>query len=172
MFRSILMIAALTNLAGATGAGKAETFPGKAARSGTYKRPLLDVGGKRYELKASGKADASVAKTLARFSKGDTGRYTITGTLTDLMVRPDFAKHDGFYWKVELAHDGDTGKKLAAGGPVGDGHGRPDSATFKIEKTSLRPGELIRLVIHPNRWWGTDMTRIEDLRIERLDGPR
>src|SRR5512137_2884068 len=33
-------------------AADGETFIGTAARSGTYKRPLLDVGGKRYELKA------------------------------------------------------------------------------------------------------------------------
>ncbi len=61
-------------------AAESETFTGTAARSGTYKRPLLDVDGKRYELKASDKADASVAEMLAKFSKGDTGTYVVTGT--------------------------------------------------------------------------------------------
>jgi hypothetical protein len=45
-----------------------------------HKRPLLIVGGARYELKASDKADASVAEKLARFSKGDTGTYVVKGT--------------------------------------------------------------------------------------------
>jgi RNA polymerase sigma factor (sigma-70 family) len=56
-------------------------FTGTASATGTYKRPLLLVGDKRYELKASDKADASVAETLAKFSKGDTGTYTVKGTL-------------------------------------------------------------------------------------------
>jgi hypothetical protein len=56
-----------------------ETFIGTAARTGTYKRPLLIVDGKRYELKASNKADASVGETLARFSAGDTNWYTVVG---------------------------------------------------------------------------------------------
>ena len=49
-------------------AAESETFRGTAARSGTYKRPLLDVDGKRYELKASDKADAAVAEALDKFS--------------------------------------------------------------------------------------------------------
>ena len=57
-----------------------ETLTGTAAASGTFKRPLLIVNGKRYELKASNKADASVAEALARFSKGDTGTYVVKGT--------------------------------------------------------------------------------------------
>jgi hypothetical protein len=60
-------------------AAEAETFTGTAAASGTYKRPLLIVDGKRYELKASDTADASVAETLAKFSKGDAGTYTVKG---------------------------------------------------------------------------------------------
>jgi hypothetical protein len=46
-------------------AAESETFTGTAAASGTYKRPQLLVDGKRYELKASNKADASVAEVLA-----------------------------------------------------------------------------------------------------------
>jgi len=46
-------------------AAESETFTAAAAASGTYKRPQLLVDGKRYELKASQKADASVAEALA-----------------------------------------------------------------------------------------------------------
>ena len=95
------------------------------------------------------------------------GQYTITGKATDMMVRPNFPRHDGFYWKVELAREGDAGKKLAAGGPVGDGKGRPDSADIKIGKTACKAGQQMRIVVHPNRWWGTDMTDLQ-LTIERV----
>src|SRR5215471_13063012 len=61
-------------------AAESETFTGAAAASGTYKRPQLLVDGKRYGLKASDKAGASVAEVLARFSKGDTGTYVAKGT--------------------------------------------------------------------------------------------
>lgn len=57
-----------------------ETFTGTAARTGTYKRPLLDVDGKRYELKASDRADPSAAEMLVKFSQGDTGTYAVVGT--------------------------------------------------------------------------------------------
>lgn len=67
------------NVVGLHGAGS-ETFTGTAAATGTYKRPLLIVDGKRYELTASDKADAAVAATLVKFSKGNVGKYTIKGT--------------------------------------------------------------------------------------------
>jgi hypothetical protein len=63
----------------ARGAVLSETITGTAARSGTFHRPLLDVGGKRYELKPSVRADASVPELLKKFSGGDTGRYVIKG---------------------------------------------------------------------------------------------
>src|SRR6516164_9924398 len=75
-----IALAALLGSAAGLSAAKSETFTGTAAASGTYKRPQLLVDGKRYELKASDKADASVAETLARFSKGDTGTYVVKGT--------------------------------------------------------------------------------------------
>ena len=56
-------------------AARRETFTGAAVASGTHQRPQLLVDGKRYELRASAKADASVAQTLAGFSRGDTGTY-------------------------------------------------------------------------------------------------
>jgi len=78
--KSILMVVALMSLAGAVYAAETETFTGTAARTGTYRRPLLIVDGKRYELNASDKADAAVAEMLAKFSKGDKGTYVVKGT--------------------------------------------------------------------------------------------
>src|SRR5262245_48993070 len=75
-----LALVALVGSAVRLSAAESETFTGTAAASGTYKRPQLLVDGKRYELKASDKADASVAEVLARFSKGDTGTYVVKGT--------------------------------------------------------------------------------------------
>ncbi len=79
---SLVFIALVTLFASAVQlcAAGSETFTGTAARTGTYKRPLLLADGKRYELKASDKADASVAETLATFSTGDTNSYAIVGT--------------------------------------------------------------------------------------------
>ena len=96
-----------------------------------------------------------------------TGRYTISGKVTDLQVQPQYRQHDGFTWMIEVADGGQRGKLIKKGKPLGDGHGRPDSARFKAENVSIRRGKLLRLVIHPNNWWGSDMTRVE-LRIERL----
>src|SRR6516164_6574868 len=75
-----IALAALLGSAAGLSAAKSETFTGVAAASGTHKRPLLLVDGKRYELKASDKADASVTKMLAKFSKGDAGTYVVKGT--------------------------------------------------------------------------------------------
>jgi hypothetical protein len=80
LWKNMLLAVALTSLAGAAFAAESETFTGTAARSSTYKRPLLIVDGKRYEFKASDKADASVAEMLAKFSQGDTGTNVVTGT--------------------------------------------------------------------------------------------
>ncbi len=76
----LLALTALLASAVQVSPAESETFTGTAARTGTYKRPLLVVDGKRYELKASNKADASVAELLAKFSAGDTGTYAIVGT--------------------------------------------------------------------------------------------
>jgi hypothetical protein len=62
-----LALLALVGSAVGLDAAESETFTGAAAASGTYKRPQLLVDGKRYELKASDKADTSVAEVLARF---------------------------------------------------------------------------------------------------------
>jgi hypothetical protein len=79
---SIVSVALVALIGSAVGlyAAECETFTGTAAASGTYKRPQLLVDGKRYELKASDKADASVVQVLDKFSKGDTGTYVVKGT--------------------------------------------------------------------------------------------
>src|SRR5262249_23588122 len=64
----------------AVDSAESETITGVASATGTSKRPLLIVDRKRYELNASDKADPSVAATLAKFSKGDTGTYVVKGT--------------------------------------------------------------------------------------------
>jgi hypothetical protein len=96
-----------------------------------------------------------------------TGKYTVTGKVTDLQVQPQFKQHDGITWMIEVADGGKKGELIKKGDPIGDGGGRPDSAEFKAEKVSVEQGKLLRLVIHPNKWWGSDMTRVE-LRIERV----
>jgi hypothetical protein len=81
--KSIGSLALLALVGSAVGlyAAECETFTGVASTSGTYKRPLLIVDGKRYELKASSdKADASVTDMLGRFSKGDSGTCVVKGT--------------------------------------------------------------------------------------------
>ncbi len=79
---SIIFIALVALVGSGVGsdAAESETFTGTAARTGTYHRPLLLVHGKRYALKASDKADTTVAETLAKLSNGDTGTYVIKGT--------------------------------------------------------------------------------------------
>ncbi len=83
MIRSLDISVALVAVAVsavALSAAEYEAFRGTAARSGTHKRPLLIVDGQRYELKASDKADTSVAELLAKFSDGNTGTYVVQGT--------------------------------------------------------------------------------------------
>jgi hypothetical protein len=94
------------------------------------------------------------------------GVYTISGGVTDVQVKPEFAKHDGIIWKIEIAKEGAVVKKLGQGKPVGDGHGRPESDKFNFPDVKLSKGQLVRLVIHPNKWWGQDLTRIDQFKIE------
>lgn len=76
----VALVALFVTAAG-THAADVQTLTGTAAATRTDKRPLLVVDGKRYELKASDKAEKSVAETLEKFSKGDTGTYTVKGVL-------------------------------------------------------------------------------------------
>ncbi len=94
------------------------------------------------------------------------GTYDISGGVTDLQVQPQFKQHDGIEWIIETADAGKPVKKIGSGGPVGDGNGNPDSDKFSFEKVELNKGQLVRLVIHPRKWWGSDLTRIDSFRIE------
>lgn len=94
------------------------------------------------------------------------GKYDISGGVTDLQVAPDFPQHDGIDWIIEIAQGGALVRKIGSGGPIGDGKGRPDSGTFRHSGIEAKKGQLVRLVIHPRKWWGSDMTRIDSFKIE------
>ncbi len=96
-------------------------------------------------------------------------KYDISGGLTDIQVQPEFKQHDGIDWLLEIAEQGKPLKQLANGGPIGDGNGRPDSGKFSAKNVQASKGQLIRLVIHPRKWWGSDMTRIDSFRIESAE---
>lgn len=96
------------------------------------------------------------------------GVYSVDGKLTDLQVKPAYPKHDGILWRIEVASAGKRGRLIAKGGPIGDGKGRPDHGKFQANNVKVQKGELIRLVIHPNRWWGQDLTRIDSFRVTNL----
>ena len=136
---------------------------------------------------------ASVAIT---YKVPEDGEYNISGGITDMFVMkksPDgvFKKvetpdgrtifylpkqpknEDGVIWVVEVVTDGKAakGKELGRGQPIGDTNAK-DSTTFKIEKAALKKGELVRFVIDPNKWWGTDMTRIDSFKVEPVGGAK
>jgi hypothetical protein len=95
------------------------------------------------------------------------GKYNVSGGLTDLQVDANDPKTDGVLWKVQVANDGKLVRELGvAKQAIGDGRGRPDSGTFKFDAVDLKHGQLVRLVIHPNRWMPTDLTRIDSFKIE------
>jgi sporulation protein YlmC with PRC-barrel domain len=94
------------------------------------------------------------------------GKYDISGTVTDLAVAPQFKQHDGIDWIVETAPGGGpTTRVIGKGGPVGDGNERPESQQFSFNNVELKQGQHIRLVIHPRKWWGSDLTQISGFRI-------
>ena len=94
------------------------------------------------------------------------GKYNIRGKLTDLQVQPQFKQHDGINWSLDVVARDAPARPIGTGGPLGDGHGRPESEEFKFDNVELRKGHLIRLVIHPGKWWGSDMTAIDGFVIE------
>lgn len=97
------------------------------------------------------------------------GNYKVSGEVTDIHVW-EHAKHDGFNWIVELV-EGSNGdnvtKVLGKGGPFGDGGGRPAGGTIELQDVEAKKGQLIRLVIHPGNWWGSDMTKIDGFKVEK-----
>lgn len=101
------------------------------------------------------------------FKVPDDGKYNISGAITDLKVDTGDPKTDGVLWKVQIANDGKQIKQLGIAKPaIGDGRGRPDSGKFNFEAVELKKGQLVRLVIHPNKWVLTDLTRIDSFKIE------
>ncbi len=61
-----------------------------------------------------------------------------------------------------------TAPKPATAPAAGGDEVGPNSQEFSFPKVALKKGQLLRLVIDPNKWWGTDMTRIDDFKIKRV----
>ena len=93
------------------------------------------------------------------------GKYKVTGKATDLQDHPKFKVHDGAVIIVEKATGGARGKELTRTKAFGDQDGktkkRPVSVEFKVNQVTLKAGESIRVVAHPRKWWGSDMTKME-----------
>jgi hypothetical protein len=69
---------------------------------------------------------------------------------------------------VEIASGGEKGQAVGRGGPIGDGKRRPDTDEFQLKDIRLKEGQFLRFVIHPNKWWGQDLTRIDYLKIKAV----
>ncbi len=98
------------------------------------------------------------------------GRYHIAGAITDLQVAKG-KPHDGVRWRVEKPLGTGRYEVIGTGGPIGDDVG-PNATQFGLRNVALQQGDLLRLVIDPGRWWGTDLTRIDYHKIERADDPK
>ena len=121
-----------------------------------------------YNEKTSGGAVAVTCKAPAD------GTYRISGKVTDVNIAK--IKHralTGIKWSLDVvATKGPNAivkvsKALKKGGPIGDAVG-PPSAKFSIEGVVLKKGQLIRLMIDPNRAWGGDMTRIDYFKVAKV----
>lgn len=97
------------------------------------------------------------------------GTFQTSGKIIDAMVQPQFKPHDGIDWRLEVVAGDKVDTVLAQGGPIGDGHGRPDSAAFAVLKFELKAGQRLRLVIDPRKWWGSDLTQIENWTVVKLE---
>jgi len=101
-----------------------------------------------------------------------TGTYVISGKLSDVAPVPQLPAMDGVTAWVQIAAPDTPQVMVAKIGPVGDGNEankRPNSIEFKTDKVTIGGGRWIRFVIHPNANWATDTTRIESLKIEKVD---
>jgi hypothetical protein len=101
-----------------------------------------------------------------------TGTYTITGTVSDAQVHPQFKQHDGVVFEISEVGPDNKGKGqvLLKTKPFGDKkNGQPDSREIKIENVKLTEGKLLRFAVHPRRWWGSDRTRVDGIKIERVE---
>jgi hypothetical protein len=115
-----------------------------------------------YNEKTSG-GDVAITYTVPA-----DGNYDISGKVTDVNVAKGNRVLTGITYHVEVCAAGvkAIGKatKVLASGKVGDDVG-PPSVKFDAKKVALKKGQLIRLVIDPNKSWAADMTRIEGFKI-------
>ena len=108
------------------------------------------------------------------------GKYTISGTVTDMMVEPfkgvvgrlGMVEHDGVELIVEIADGANRVSEVGRSKAIGDddkkgSEPRPDSDKFEFKGVELKKGQLVRFVIHPRKWWGSDLTKLENLKIEK-----
>lgn len=99
------------------------------------------------------------------------GKYKVTAKVTDLNVVTGNAQFTGITCILDLVDAGD-GNALAGlvkalkSEKCGDGAG-PASVEMVVPGVEAKKGQLIRLAIDPNKWWGGDMTWIESFRIEK-----
>lgn len=100
------------------------------------------------------------------------GVYTLTAAVRDLnVVQTGHRAMTGIIAILDVLDAGDGKAIQAPARPlatakVGDKAG-PESATLTARNVKLRAGQLVRLVIDPNKSWAGDLTRIEAFRIEK-----
>lgn len=97
------------------------------------------------------------------------GKYAISGKVTDMnVVKTGHPMMTGITYIIDVVEAGEgaimTTAQPLKQGKVGDDVG-PESEEFSLADVALKKGQLLRLAIDPNKWWGADMTRVA-LRIE------
>lgn len=93
------------------------------------------------------------------------GVYALDLKVSDAQLAKG-SPHDGITWIVQaIAPDQSKIVELAKGGPLGDGRQDPKNGTFKAARTIFPKDTLVRLIIHPNKWWGQDLTLIESFKV-------
>ena len=97
------------------------------------------------------------------------GKYVVSGKVTDVQVsKAEIPNLDGITYWIDVVEPGEkettTTNKPLKQGKVGDNVG-PESEEFHLDGVDLKKGQLLRLRIDPNKFWGGDMTRVE-LKIE------
>ena len=119
--------------------------------------------GKMYMHPYNEKTDGGDVAVTYKVPKD--GTYTITAKATDLNVAKGHYTLTGITAVIDivtLKGPNATGKplKTLAKAKIGDDVG-PKSKELTVKDVELKAGQLVRLAIDPNKWWGADMTEIE-----------
>lgn len=96
------------------------------------------------------------------------GKYDISVQVTDKAVVESLTGISMIVDVVELKGNDATGAALQVLGneKVGDKVGPPTKA-LSLKAVVLKKGQLVRLVIDPNKNWGADLTQIDCFKIEK-----